>query len=142
MKEIKFRGMSLSGEWFCGLLSHSNGRNMMQPVTGYYISNSAGQPWAYAVRPETIGQFIGRRDKNGKEIYEGDVCRFSVPMSLYIGKSENNRFIGEIKWDDSELGYYLLSNNGHHPYVRLWIAMDIEVIGNIYENPELLEATG
>ncbi len=49
----KFRGQSVNGDWYDGLLSISQGNNL-QPEKGYYISNSGGMPWAYQVRPETI----------------------------------------------------------------------------------------
>ncbi len=50
---ILFKGLDISGEWHFGLLSESCGLQG-QPNKGYYISNAAGQPWAYLVRPETI----------------------------------------------------------------------------------------
>jgi hypothetical protein len=70
MREIKFRGKGINGEWHKGLLSISQGKPG-QPEKGYYISNEAGMPWAYQVRPETIGQLIATID--GQEFYEGDI---------------------------------------------------------------------
>ena len=67
MREIKFRGKGINGEWYKGLLSISQGKPG-QPEKGYYISNEAGMPWAYQVRPETIGQLIATID--GQEFYE------------------------------------------------------------------------
>ena len=48
-----FKGQSVNGDWYEGLLSVSQGLSR-QPEEGYYISNSGGMPWAYQVRPETV----------------------------------------------------------------------------------------
>lgn len=67
MREIKFRGRTLQGNWVYGLLSRTDEH-------GWTISNKAGKPFAYKIRPETIGQYTGLKDKNGdKEVYEYDI---------------------------------------------------------------------
>ena len=65
MREIFFKAKTISGNWVNGLLSNKDDK--------WYISNKAGMPFAYDVRPETICQFTGLCDKNGKKIWENDI---------------------------------------------------------------------
>ncbi|MDC0763436.1 YopX family protein [Brevibacillus sp. AG] len=135
-REIKFRGMDLDGQWHYGNLAVlvENVRHLKQ---GHYISNSVGLPFAYQVRPETVGQFIGLPDKNVKEIYERDIAK------------NKHGAIGVIKFHKSWGGFYfdtVLGLNEEKELVRMSSAVamwndwgTLEVIGNIYENPELLE---
>lgn len=108
MRTIKFRGKAYSsGGW----------------VYGYYFYDTLLKShWIGCdddlseVDPETVGQFTGLLDKNGKEIFEGDVLKGGIYKS-YI-----------VKWDNEENGF----NVNYH-------ALKYEVIGNIFDNPELLK---
>lgn len=149
MREIKFRGMSIKGEWHIGNLAITktdfNGVEM-----GHYISNSVGRPFAYHVRPETVGQFIGLKDKNQKDIYEGDV------ISILTQNGRIETF--EVKWDIHRRdmrsgwtvdipGFSFVTDEGFptFPIVDNYQGVHdlsmIEVLGNIYEHPELLNPT-
>ena len=76
-----------------------------------------------------IMQFTGLKDKNGVEIYEGDIARMDDGSSDTYG----------VVWDDKIMGWAL---DGRYGGMRPWLAdyaPDLTVIGNIYENPELLK---
>lgn len=113
-REIKFRGMSIRGTWYYGLIC--------KVEEGTFISNSVGRPMALEIRPETICQFTGLKDKNGKEIFEGDIILEHHSGIKY-----------KIFYEDGCFGNSTtqLCNDSINEY-------EIEVIGNIHENPELL----
>ncbi|EPR7326959.1 YopX family protein [Listeria innocua] len=125
MREIEFRGQNINGHWAHGNLAIIK-EKLDRAEIGTYISNSAGAPFAYQVRPETINQYTGLKDKNGKKIFEGDV-----------GWDEHNECYGVVKFEDAKF-LYLWENIAEN----LWeVADDIEICGNIHENKKLLEET-
>ena len=77
----------------------------------------------------TVEQFTGLHDKNGKEIYEGDILENPDYEETFIVEYHEG-MAGYVGWGDDKIaGCYLITDD------------EIEVIGNIHENPELLEAT-
>ncbi|EPY2525800.1 YopX family protein [Listeria monocytogenes] len=123
MREIEFRGQNINGHWVHGNLAIIK-EKLDRTEIGAYISNSAGAPFAYQVRPETIGQYTGLKDKTGKKIFEGDICW-----------DEHNECYGVVKFEDGKFLYVW-----ENIVEDLWeVAEDIEIYGNIYENTELLE---
>ena len=80
-------------------------------------------------------QSTGLFDKNDKEIFEGDIVR----ISMRIGKSTTTS-IGAVEFDKFEVCFRIRNELGGH-YVTMFHVRYFEVIGNIYENPELLEGT-
>ena len=86
--------------------------------------------WVYSYE---LMQYISIKDKNGKEIYEGDIVKY-LDENWY----EYNTFynMGKVCYDDEFLSYYV-TNRWSVEKEKVW--NDIEVVGNIYENPEMLD---
>lgn len=134
MGEIEFRGQTEDGQWVYGDLLHS--------AKNYFICSTCSiihfgskinlfNTDIKAVKLETIGQFTGLCDKNSKKIYEGDICRLAI---YRLGEKTvtiiwNNGFwISNPIEGTLSLRNFVESNN-----------MEIEVIGNVHDNPELIK---
>ena len=126
MREILFKGKRIdNGEWVVGnLISASDGRRA--------ISETSGNWELYTCFPKTICQFTGLCDKNGKRIWENNVVWLVC---------DGEEHIYQIVWDNSELDFK--ATNGEENYGSnfeyLLCCDEIEVIGNIFDNPELLQ---
>lgn len=128
MRTIKFRAISeCRGEhWVYGDLRHYN-RN---PHTEKWTIHDPATGIETDIDPNTVGQFTGLHDKNGTEIYEGDICKHirGKVRSIDGRWIENVAFL-EVKYKQGEFSianYSLCMEN-------------FEVIGNVHDNPELLE---
>lgn len=127
MREILFRGKRIdNGEWAFGFFTES-------PSGNFYITETVcGCASPKRVDSETVGQYTGLNDKNGKKIFEGDICRVCLDPEICVGK---------IIWDDKIASYNILFYDGKCVLpLDLWLARNnpvwIEVIGNIHDNPE------
>ena len=137
MREILFRGKRIdNGEWVEGaFLNDRDGAFYICPAVSD-ISYGDGENrrrigcW-YKVDPSTVGQYTGLKDKNGKRIWERDIVKtdkFSEPNKQYIIKYDLQfgAFIGQDRYN-----CYFVTFDGDSD--------EFEVIGNIHDNPELLE---
>lgn len=137
MREIKFRGKRLDNkEWVYGDLVHNSKK---EPT---WIMLFGDTPRFILVTEKSIGQYTGVKDKNGKEIYEGDIIQytFDSPESLYATENGLKVRISKVFWSEWRGSFAVgdsLANNDLFNYVRN--GNRVEVIGNIYENKELLE---
>lgn len=122
MREIKFRGLDVSLDaWRYGSLRKMNG--------GCEISwfSDDGIYHARFVKPETVGQYTGLKDKNGREIYEGDV------ISLRDEDWEDNIIKNVIV--KYEPGSFFVKFDGFKYSLWACYDYDIKIIGNVYDNP-------
>ena len=131
MREILFRGKwKNSGEWVYGnLFNPDKADTPTQICIGTYIARTC-----YEIDPETVGQYTGLTDKNGRKIFEGDIVVFADFFDDKIHR-------GEVYWCDSAFWFDCTETEGDEGmYSLAYISVNVlEVIGNIYDNPELLE---
>ncbi|MFJ5564808.1 YopX family protein [Lysinibacillus xylanilyticus] len=139
MREIKFRAWDKKRKELFRVHDLNFNRHDGTPTTIMGYTPDSGNCWnvfgghfmKYANEERyVLMQFTGLKDKNGKEIYEGDV----VIREMISGFSINEDFIGEVKMN--ECRWWI--DNGQDA-IPLWDEVDeLKIIGNIYENPELL----
>ncbi len=144
MEEIKFRGMTLNGQWVYGYLMKVPKNLLMSAGTiekGVYISNEWGCAYAYKIRPETVGQFTGRYDScTLGDIYEGDIVLKEVGVNYhsqyYPSFKDGTQRVTRVLVEYSPIyaGYPMLSEPADCNFEVTFL-----VIGNIHENPELLK---
>lgn len=125
MREIKFRGKSVDGFWVSGsLLQREIAEKLISMIcTAAIVDNK------FIVKNETIGQFTGLCDCEGKEIYEGDVVR-------------HENYICLVVYNSTRFASFALRKDGwafDHYFGEAFEASECHVVGNIYDSPELLE---
>ena len=129
MREILFRGKRLdNGEWVEGSLHIECGETRQDgtKTLDYRILGMRGE--CYYIDPDTVGQFTGMLDKNGKRIFEGDIVQ---------GKDRLEKHLEVFGYIDHQNGSFVITCDFMTHY--RWLDYEVEVIGNIHDNPELLE---
>lgn len=123
---IKFRGKRPDGSW-------NYGRSIIFKQSGAVLIKGA------KVDPDTVGQFTGLHDANGKEIYEGDLVEFTYKKLNKYGSafSTTQKVIGEVATD--EYGNHYISSCNLAFHISNIIERKAKAIGNIHDNPELLK---
>lgn len=134
MREILFRGKdSITKRWVYGALVQQQDDLLKEKAFIISYSNYQFGDFSEAVMhevdPETVGQYTGFVDKKGKKIFEGDI------VSIYNSKA----FLFAVEWNNQ----YVLkcTTNGVSDNILNVIESpeDVEVVGNIYDNPELIK---
>ena len=134
MRELKFRGKCVdTGEWVYGnyFIDLEDFEDGIIWIEHPAIQQRYGDHFKYShVHSSTVGQYTGLKDKNGKEIFEGDIARvfqpFNVPTKAIVEFNDGCFELKgiELTWRD---------------YVKCFVVNHaIEIIGNIHENPKLL----
>ena len=135
MREILFKAKACNGEWVEGLLAHKDNK--------WYISNKAGKPFAFEVRPETICQYTGLTDKNGNKIWENDVlkiARTSDSIGDYYYPPLDYPVNVVVKWDLCAWMWETIEKRKHYiSFPDAWCHYEAEVISNVFDNPELVK---
>lgn len=143
MREILFRGKTPGGEWKLGYLNQHRGIDEYDTCyekirsCDFYIFDYAEKIGSglygcvYKVLPETVGQYTGLNDKNGVKIFEGDI--------VFDGR--DNYVVKYGEYNCGCCGYvygFAGCNDKYYWRTILSYFKDVEVIGNIFENPELI----
>lgn len=144
MREILFRGKTYKGDWIEG--NFIDWGNHVQvyifPLLDFATSYDLGasiRMYAQAVIPETVGQFTGLTDKNGKKIFEGDIVVTRYPKGdiCSIGDVQFDSGVFGVEWTVHKKNKGMVGSWGQSHNLRRFdddIINHIEVIGNIHDN--------
>ena len=126
MREILFRGKRTdNGEWEYGdLWCNPYGKRVVCIVSPI---NDQGTTGGNEVDPETVGQYTGLKDKNGTKIFDGDAVWFSDEKERGVVYFDNSCARFAVRFDTFDAAFDHLYSN------------DLEIIGNVHDNPEPME---
>ena len=142
MREILFRGKRIdNGEWVFGDLIREPWGYCIQVVTGSgneYIRKK------YAITEETVGQYTGLKDKNGERIFEGDMIKpFDDEVDKMVVEFHYGQFLLCLYGERGYLAEYGWEEEGNYGCFESEplssYGDDIEIIGNIHDNPEFMK---
>lgn len=140
MREILFRGKTNFGDWEYGDLVQNTEDGEVLIIS----AKTRNKVKHKRVIPETVGQFTGLTDKNGNKIFEGDivVTRYPEGDICVIGDVQFDSGVFGVEWTNHKKSKSMVGSWGQNHNLRRFdddIINHIEVIGNIHDNPELLE---
>lgn len=123
-REIKFRAWITNlNKFVYGITIYpSGGTAFFHPETGYNVD----------IDNKFVQQFTSLKDKNGKEIYEGDIVKYKRRGGVVADEKE---YISTVEWDNKFVCFKL----GEHFGFERVLGFTMEIVGNIFENPDLLK---
>lgn len=146
MREIKFRGRDENGKWYYGSLIQTYYGGVFIQVTSQPLDMATENTVFETVEvlPETVGQYTGLKDKNGKEIYEGDLVHYVYQPGEGCCNFDCE---GIVEWKST--GFKMTALPGRGGFCGWLVSCPgayegsseelFEIIGNIHDTPELLE---
>jgi len=136
-REIKFRGKRIdTGEWVTGLLDNYQGKCYINHED---YSDGVYSHYSFEVNPLTVGQYTGLKYKNGVEVFEGDIVKGKYFIKISQDPDAEDKimnFEGVIEYEEGF--YYVKAKKGNCSFSFTYPDYEIETIGNIHDNPELI----
>lgn len=143
MRTIKFKAKCLDNqEWTCGFFYKENDNTYI--IEDRQKESMLNRNIPYQVDPSTVCQFTGFLDKNGKEIYEGDVLiSEEYPFSCIEDNAYDN-YYGTIEWSEEEASFYIVAiknpmssvrgiSDGISDVISQETMQDFEVVGSVHD---------
>lgn len=135
MREIIFRGKRVdNGEWIEGYFLPGNERQSLHPCIFVYLPETQSFE-CFDIDIDTLDEYTGLTDKNGTRVFEGDIIKQVIPHNLV------QPFIFTVNWCEECAMFVLpcITNDAFESDFTVMRSDEIEVIGNIHDNPELLK---
>ena len=135
MREILFRAKRKdNGEWVEGQYAYLLNPHTENGEPVKHLICNGTNVFNYEVDPDTLCQFTGKSDEDGKKIFEGDIVGFIDLYSTESGYSESS-CLGEVIWSKEECCFHVTNRLSAESFEVL---DECKVVGNIFDNPELV----